>query len=142
MRKLVFTVVLLVSTLAAQGCGGHSSPTEPGGQTPRGNWLGTVSGKHAGIHLDGTCTLEMNLDPAFNGHWWVDCPGASSQGEVLTVGNSGVFVMSLFTTDPRSTCPWIATATATVSTIDGDFQVIDCPSDQVVSTGTLQLRRR
>jgi hypothetical protein len=143
MRKLVVIGALLALALGLAGCsGGGSSPTEPAGTTNRGNWIGTITGKSDTLHLDGTCTLEMNLDPAFNGQWWVDCPGGSSQGEVLSVLTSGVAVMVLTTRTPPSTCPWAATATATVSTLDGDFQVVDCPTHAVVGSGTLQLRRR
>jgi hypothetical protein len=142
MRKLVVIGALLALALGFQGCSGDSSPTEPGGTATRGNWIGTITGKHDALHLDGTCTLEMNLDPAYNGQWWVDCPGGSSQGEVLSVLNSGVAVMVLSTRSPASTCPWAATASATVSTLDGSFQVVDCSTHAVVGSGTLQLRLR
>jgi hypothetical protein len=139
MRHLILAAAL---SLALQGCGGHSSPTEPGGSTARGNWLGTITGTHAGLHLQGTCTLEMNLDPAFNGRWWVDCPGASSSGEVLTVLDNGVALMTFNTTSPALQCPWRAVTTATVSTIQGEFAVDDCSTHSVVSTGTLGVRLR
>jgi hypothetical protein len=142
MRKLVFIGAFLGLALGLQGCSGDSSPTEPGGTTTRGNWIGTITGKHAALHLDGTCALEMNLDPALNGQWWVDCPGGSSRGEVLSVLSSNLAVMTLTTVDPASSCPWAITATATVSTLSGDFQVVDCSSHAVVGSGTMALNHR
>jgi len=67
MRKLVVIGALLALVLGFQGCSGDSSPTEPASTTNRGNWIGTITGKSDTRHLDGTCPLEMNLDPAFNG---------------------------------------------------------------------------
>jgi hypothetical protein len=140
MRKLICAGVLLGLALGFQGCGGGgSSPTTP---TVRGNWVGTITGVHAGLHLNGTCPLEMNLDSAFNGQWFVDCPGGSSRGEVLSVTANNLLAMSLTTTTPASSCPWAAVNTFTISTIDGTFQVQNCATHQVVSTGTLSLRRR
>jgi hypothetical protein len=142
MRKLVVIGAVLGLALGFQGCSGDSSPTEPTGTTSRGNWIGTITGKHEALHLDGTCTLEMNLDVALNGQWWVDCPGGSSRGEVLSVLSNNVAVMTLTTLNPASSCPWTATATATVSTLSGDFQVADCSTHTVVGNGTLSLNRR
>lgn len=143
MRKLVFILVLVGVALGLPGCSGSgSSPTEPGGTANRGNWIGTITGKHSALHLDGTCTFEMNLDLALNGQWWVDCPGGSSRGEVLSILSNNVAVMSLTTVDPPSSCPWAATATATVSTLDGEFQVADCSTHAVVGSGTLSLHHR
>jgi hypothetical protein len=141
MKKLICAGVLLGLALGFQGCGGGSdnSPTTP---TVRGNWVGTITGIHAGLHLNGTCPLEMNLDSSFNGQWFVDCPGGSSRGEVLSVTANNLLAMSLTTTNPASSCLWAAVNTFTVSTIDGTFQVQDCATHQVVSTGTLSLRRR
>ena len=141
MRKLICASVLLGLTLGFQGCGGggDDSPTTP---SARGNWVGTITGIHAGLHLNGTCPLEMNLDVAFNGQWFVDCPGGASRGEVLSVTTNNLLAMSLTTTNPASSCPWAAVNTFTVSTIDGAFRVVDCATNQVVSTGTLTLRRR
>jgi hypothetical protein len=142
MRYLVFAAILSLA-LGLQGCSSdHDSPTEPSGGANRGNWLGTITGTHAGLHLNGTCALEMNLDPAYNGRWWIDCPGASSSGEVLSVLNNGVALMSFNTTTPALQCPWRAVTTATVSTIQGEFAVDDCSSHSVVSTGTLDVRLR
>ncbi|HEY0510859.1 MAG TPA: hypothetical protein VGH73_03075 [Thermoanaerobaculia bacterium] len=140
MRKFIFAGTLLVLAL---GCSGGHSPTEPGGGSAnRGNWIGTITGTHAGIHLQGTCTLEMNLDVALNGQWWVDCPGASSRGQVLSVLSSQILVMTLTTESPASSCPWVASGTATVSTVDATFHVVDCGTHQEVSSGTLHLMRR
>ena len=141
MRKLICAVVLSCLALGFQGCGGDDddSPTTP---TARGNWVGTITGIHAGLHLNGTCPLEMNLDAAFNGQWFVDCPGGASRGEVLSVTNNNLLAMGLTTTSPASSCPWTGVSTFTVSTIDGTFRVVDCATNQVVSTGTLTLRRR
>lgn len=143
MRKLICVGALLGLALGFQGCGGgSSSPSEPTGPVTRGNWIGTITGIHAGIHLNGTCPLEMNLDPAFNGQWFVDCPGLSSRGEVLSATVNNLVAMTLVTTSPASSCPWAAVSTATASTIDGTFQVQDCTTHQVVSTGTLTLTHR
>lgn len=141
MRKLICAGVLLGLTLGFQGCGGggDDSPTTP---TARGNWVGTITGVHAGLHLNGTCPLEMNLDPLFNGQWFVNCPGGASRGEVTSITNNNLLAMALTTTTPASSCPWAAVNTFTVSTIDGTFRVVDCATNQVVSTGTLSLRRR
>ena len=97
MRKLICAGFLLALALGFQGCSGSHSSTEPTGPAVRGNWIGTISGTHAGLHLNGTCTLEMNLDLAYNGQWWVDCPGASSRGEVLSLTNNNLLVLSLTT---------------------------------------------
>jgi hypothetical protein len=141
MRKLICAVVLSGLALGFQGCGGggDDSPTTP---SARGNWVGTITGIHAGLHLNGTCPLEMNLDAAFNGQWFVDCAGGASRGEVLSVTTNNLLAMGLTTTSPASSCPWAAVNSFTVSTIDGTFQVQDCATHQVVSTGTLTLRRR
>jgi hypothetical protein len=141
MRKLICAVVLSGLALGFQGCGegGDDSPTAP---AARGNWVGTLTGVHAGLHLNGTCALEMNLDPLFNGQWFVDCAGGSSRGDVLAVTTNNLVAMTLITSSPASSCPWAAVSTFTVSTIDGTFQVVDCATHQVVSTGTLTLRRR
>ncbi len=147
MRKLICAVICAVTLLslglAFQGCGGsgHTS-TEPTGPVARGNWIGTITGVHAGIHLNGTCPLEMNLDAAYNGQWWIDCPGASSRGEVLGLTSSNLLALTLTTTSPASSCPWVAINTATASTIDGTFHVQDCATHAEVSSGTLTLRRR
>jgi hypothetical protein len=141
MRSLVFASVLALG-LGFLGCSSdHDSPTDPGGAN-RGNWIGTIQGTHAGLHVNGTCVLEMNLDTAYNGRWWVDCTGASSSGEVLTVISGGVAVMTFNTTTPALQCPWQAVTTATVSTIRGDFTVTDCSSHAVVGTGTIDARLR
>jgi hypothetical protein len=141
MRKLIYASVLLGLTLGFQGCGGggDDSPTTP---TVRGNWVGTITGIHAGLRLNGTCPLEMNLDSTFNGQWFVDCPGRASRGEVVSVTTNNLLAMALTTTTPASSCPWAGVNTFTISTIDGTFRVVDCATNQVVSTGTLSLRRR
>jgi hypothetical protein len=141
MRSLIFAAVLALG-LGLQGCSDHDSPTDPDGGANRGNWIGTIQGTHAGLHVNGTCALEMNLDPAYNGRWWIDCPGASSSGEVLTVIGGGGAVMTFNTTTPALQCPWQAVTTATVSTIQGDFTVTDCSSHTVVGTGTIDARLR
>ncbi len=141
MRKLVFNGLTAV-LLGLLGCSGSDSPTEPG-TAPPGNWVGTITGEHAALHLDGTCALTMNLDPAFNGQWRVDCPGGGSRGEVLSRPlrqPSGI--MALTTIDPASTCPWTASAATAGSTIDGQFQVTDCSTHAVIGSGTIQLRRQ
>lgn len=144
MRKLTALGVLAVWMLVAQGCGGKSDPTEPRNDGPlrRGNWIGTITGTHAGIHLDGTCILEMNLDLAYNGQWWVDCPDASSNGQVIGLTTSNLVVLTLLTASPASNCPWNVVATATPSTIDGPFHVTDCATQRELSSGTITLRRR
>jgi hypothetical protein len=140
MRKLVFMGALVC--LALGGCGGSSSPSEPTGPVQRGNWIGTITGVHAGLHLNGTCTLEMNLDPNYNGQWWVDCPGASSTGQVFGIPLQNLLALTMLTSTPASSCPWDAVTSLTASTIDGSFEVQNCTNNQVVSTGTLTLRRR
>jgi hypothetical protein len=142
MRKLAFAALACLA-LTVPGCGGgHSSPTEPGGPATRGNWVGTITGTQPGIHLQGTCTLEMSLDPNYNGRWWVDCPGSSSQGQATSLSTGGVLVMILVTTSPASDCSWSAiVAPPTPSTLDGDFQADDCRGGPP-STGTLSLRHR
>jgi hypothetical protein len=143
MRKLICAGALLGLALGVLGCGGgSSSPSEPTGPIRRGNWIGTISGVHAGIHLNGTCTLEMNLSPIYQGQWWVDCPGASSTGQVVGINVDNLLLLDLITTSPLSDCPWDAVTTVTASTIDGTFEVPNCANNQVVSTGTVTLRRR
>jgi hypothetical protein len=141
MRKLVFMSALGCLALGVLGCGGSSSPTEPT-PTTRGNWIGTITGVNAALHLNGTCTLEMKLDPLYQGQWWVDCPGASSTGQVVGVTLNNLLAMTLITTTPASNCPWDSVTTFTASTIDGTFEVVSCTTNQVVSTGTLTLKRR
>lgn len=144
MRRFAALGVLAVWMLVSQGCGGKSDPTEPRNDGPahRGNWIGTITGTHAGIHLDGTCTLEMNLDLTYNGQWWIDCPGASSNGQVIGLATSNLVVLTLLTASPASNCPWNVIATATPSTIDGQFHVTDCATQREVSSGTITLRHR
>jgi hypothetical protein len=145
MRKLVFMGAMGAIAglaLAALGCNGSSStPSEPT-PTTRGNWIGTISGVHSAIHLNGTCTLEMQLSPIYQGQWWVDCPGGSSTGQVSGVTVDNLLAMALLTSSPASSCPWNAVTTVTASTIGGTFQVIDCATNKVVSSGTLSLTRR
>ena len=142
-QKLLALGVLTIWLLAAAGCnGGSDGPTAPSGPVQRGNWIGTITGTHAGIHLNGTCTLEMNLDLAYNGQWWVDCPGASSNGQVVGLATSNLVVLTLLTASPASNCPWNVVATATPSTIDGQFHVTDCATQRELSSGTITLRRR
>lgn len=145
MRKLALAGALAL-TLALAACGGDDSrsPTEPGGQTARGNWIGTISGTHAGLRLQGTCQLEMLLDPnVTTGRWWIDCPdGASSQGQVAGVGLQGFAFLSLIPLDPLLGCPFVLTGTRTAATIDGDFEVTDCDTNAVLSTGTFSVRLR
>lgn len=141
MRKLAFTALACLA-LALPGCGGHSSPTEPGVRTTRGNWIGTITGVQPGIHLQGTCDLEMDLDPTYSGRWWVDCPGASSQGTVTGLDAGGALAMLLVTTSPASNCPWSAiVAPATPSSLSGTFQADDCQGGSR-GTGTFSLRHR
>jgi hypothetical protein len=142
MRKLAFAALACLA-LTVPGCGGgHSSPTEPSVPTTLGNWIGTITGTQPGIHLQGTCALEMNLDPTYSGQWWVDCPGASSQGTVTGLNAGGALVMVLLTTSPASNCPWSAiVAPPTPSTLQGDFQADDCHGGPQ-STGTLSLHHR
>jgi hypothetical protein len=131
--------------LVSQGCGGKNDPTEPPNDGPihRGNWIGRITGTHAGILLNGTCTLEMNLDLAYNGQWWVDCTGASSHGQVIGLPATNLVVLTLLTASPASNCPWNVIATATPSTIDGQFHVTDCGTPQrEVGSGTITLRHR
>ena len=123
MRKLAFAALACLAA-TVPGCGGgHSSPTEPGAPATRGNWIGTITGVHAGLHLNGTCTLEMKLDPTYNGQWWVDCPGASSTGQVFGITLQNLLALTLITTSPASNCPWDAVTSVTASTIDGSFEV-------------------
>ncbi|HKI06464.1 MAG TPA: hypothetical protein VKK31_31085 [Thermoanaerobaculia bacterium] len=145
MRKLTLAGALLGLALTAQGCGGggSSSPTEPGGRPIRGNWIGTISGTHADLRVQGTCDLEMDLDPTFNGRWWIDCPnGASSQGQALGISISNIVAFVFLTGSPRSDCPWSGVASGTAGTIEGEFEVTDCATNAQRSTGTFQLRRR
>jgi hypothetical protein len=143
MRKLTMAGALLI--LAVTGCGGDGkSPTEPGGRTARGNWIGTISGTHAGIRLQGTCQLEMLLDPNLNsGQWWIDCPnGASSRGQAAGVGLQGFVFLTMISLDPLLDCPFDLTGARTEATMDGDFEVTDCQTNAVRSTGTFSLRLR
>jgi len=146
MRKAMAIGVLALGALgmlAAAGCnGGADGPTAPGGPVQRGNWIGTITGTQAGIHLDGTCTLEMSLDLAYNGQWWVDCPGGGSNGQVVGLPTGNLVVLTLLTASPASSCPWNVIATATPSTIDGQFHVTDCATQREVSSGTITLRHR
>ena len=146
MRKLATAAALTALTLALAACGGDGgkSPTEPRGGTARGNWIGTISGTHAGLRLQGTCQLEMLLDPNLNaGRWWIDCPGgASSQGQAAGAGLEGFAVLSMISLDPLLDCPFVLTGTRTAATIDGDFEVADCHTNAVLSTGTFSLRLR
>jgi hypothetical protein len=145
MRKLAMAGALAVA-LAALGCGGDDggSPTEPGGPVARGNWIGTISGTHAGLGIQGTCTLEMLLDPNLNtGRWWIDCPnGASSQGQVAGVGLQGFAFLVLIPLNPLLDCPFDLMGPRTAVTIDGDVEVRDCETNAVESTGTFSLRLR
>ena len=141
MRKLAFAALACLA-LTLQGCGGHSSPTEPSVRTTRGNWIGTITGVQPGIHLQGTCTLEMDLAPNYSGRWWVDCPDASSQGTVTGLDAGGALAMLLVTTSPASNCPWSAiVAPATPSSLSGTFQADDCQGGSR-GTGTFSLRHR
>lgn len=145
MRQLAALGILAVCMLVSQGCGGKNDPTEPPNDGPihRGNWIGRITGTHAGILLNGTCTLEMNLDLAYNGQWWVDCTGASSHGQVIGLPATNLVVLTLLTASPASNCPWNVIATATPSTIDGQFHVTDCGTPQrEVGSGTITLRHR
>ena len=145
MRKLALASVLALLA-AIQGCGGGDggSPTEPANPRPRGNWIGTISGTHADLGIQGTCTLEANFDPNFNGQWWIDCPnGRRSQGQILSIlfgGNEAIF--AFFTTTPSSSCPWDGFGTLTATLIDASFEVTDCTTNTTRSTGTFQLRPR
>jgi hypothetical protein len=142
MRKLAFKGALAVLALGSiLGCNGSSSPTEPA-STTRGNWAGSITGVNATLHLNGTCPLEMQLDPLYQGQWWIDCPGASSTGQVVSVTVDNLVAMTLVDVTPASSCPWSTVTTATASTIDGTFQVVDCTTHQVVGTGMLTLTRR
>ncbi|HEX6903773.1 MAG TPA: hypothetical protein VF789_28945 [Thermoanaerobaculia bacterium] len=141
MRKLAFAVTL---AMALAACGGDDggSPTEPSSR--RGNWIGTISGTHAGIRLQGTCQLEMLLDPNLNtGRWWIDCPdGASSQGQVAGVGFEGFAFLTLISLNPLLDCPFDLTGTRTAATIEGDFEVTNCDTNAVLSRGTFSVRLR
>ena len=142
MRNAMVAVVLALGMLVAGCNGGSDGPTAPSAPVQRGNWIGTITGAHAGIHLAGTCTLEMNLDLAYNGQWWVDCPGASSNGQVIGLDTSNLVVLTLLSASPASNCPWNVVSTATPSTIDGQFHVTDCATQREVSSGTITLRHR
>lgn len=142
MRKLA-SAALACLVLSVPGCGnGHHSPTEPTVPATRGNWIGTITGTQPGIHLQGTCTFEMDLAPNYSGRWWVDCPGASSEGTVTGLDAGGALAMILVTTSPASDCPWNAlVAPPTPSTLDGSFQADDCRGGPR-STGTFSIHRR
>jgi hypothetical protein len=141
MRKLAAALAALALALPGCGGGGHS-PTEPGAPATRGNWIGTITGTQPGLHLQGTCALEMDLAPNYDGHWWVDCPGFSSQGEVTSLDAGGALAMILVTTSPASDCPWSAlVAPATPSSLQGSFQADDCRGGPR-STGTFSLHHR
>lgn len=144
MRRLATAAALLCLALAAPGCGGGgSSPTEPGDRPVRGNWIGTISGTHADLGVQGTCDLEMNLDANFDGQWWIDCPrGASSEGQALGFDLDFAVVFLFFSTRPASNCPWNGFANKTATTLDGDFEVTDCTTDATRSIGTFTLRKR
>jgi len=144
MRKLTLASGLLALALAAQGCGGGgSSPTEPGGPTTRGNWIGTISGTHADLQVQGTCVLEMDLDPTFSGRWWIDCPNnIHSQGQTFGISLNNLVIFTFLTSSPRLDCPWTAFGSQTASTIEGDFEVTDCTTNAPRSDGTFELRRR
>ena len=142
MRKLALTCVLALLVIV-QGCGGGDGggPTEP---RPRGNWIGTISGTHADLGVQGTCTLEMNfnadLNADLNGQWWIDCPsGSHSQGQVLSFGANNVI---FFTFSPTSNCPWDGFGTRTAARIEGRFEVVDCTTNVTRSTGTFEIRPR
>ena len=140
MRRLASAAALLTLTLA--GCGGGGSPTEPG-RPVRGNWIGTISGTHADLGVRGTCDFEMNLDATFTGHWWIDCPGgASSQGQVIGIAFFNSVIFTFISLNPLSNCPWDGTSDVTATTLNGDFEVIDCTTNNVRSTGTFELRKR
>jgi hypothetical protein len=144
MRKLALACVLALLA-ATQGCGGGDggSPTEPTPPPSRGNWIGTISGTHTALGVQGTCTLEMNLDSTSSGQWWIDCPnGARSQGRAIGIGLNNVTVFTFFNTTPASNCPWTGVAERTTTLIDGDFEVIDCNTNAIRSTGTFQIRPR
>jgi hypothetical protein len=143
MRKLAMAGALAVA-LAACGGDDSRSPTEPGGRTARGNWIGTISGTHAGIRLQGTCQLEMLLDPNLHsGQWWIDCPnGASSRGQAAGAGLQGFVFLTMISLDPFLDCPFDLTGARTEATMDGDFEVLDCNTNAVRSTGTFSLRLR
>lgn len=142
MRKLALTCVLALLAIA-QGCGGgdgYGGPTEP---RPRGNWIGTISGTHAELGVQGTCTLEMNLDTNFSGPWWIDCPnGSRSQGQAVAIAFNNQLIFAFFTLTPTSNCPWDGVADRTATLIDGDFEVTDCNTNAVRSRGTFDLRPR
>lgn len=144
MRKLALACVLALLA-ATLGCGGGDggSPTEPRPPQPRGNWIGTISGTQVDLGVQGTCTLEINLDATFNGQWWVDCPnGTRSQGRALGATLNDFIVFTFFNTTPASNCPWAGFATRTAALIDGDFEVIDCNTNATRSTGTFEIRPR
>ena len=143
MRRLATAVVLLCLALAAPGCGGGSSPTEPEGRPARGNWIGTISGTHADLGVQGTCDFEMNLDTTFTGQWWIDCPGRSSQGQVIGIAFLNSVIFTFISLSPLSDCPWDGFSdVVTATTLEGDFEVLDCTTNAVRSTGTFQLRKR
>lgn len=141
-RQLALSL-LLALTLAAQGCGGGGGPTEPRDRPARGNWIGTISGTHADLRLQGTCDFEMNLDATFIGQWWIDCPnGASSQGQVIGIAFANNVIFTFVSISPLLNCPWDGFAAVTATTIEDDFEVLDCTTNAVRSTGTFQLRKR
>lgn len=145
MRKLAAAGALLVLALGIQGCSDSDSrsPTEPGGQQARGNWIGTITGTHAGLQLQGTCDLEMLLDPNLSGRWWIDCPnGASSQGQVIGASTEVVAVLVLLPLNPALNCPFTLVGNRTTATVEGSFEVTDCNTDAVVSTGAFRIRLR
>jgi hypothetical protein len=144
MRQLALACVLVLLA-TVQGCGGGDggSPTEPANPRPRGNWIGTISGTHTALGVQGTCTLEMNLDTTFNGHWWIDCPnGARSQGQALGASANNLTVFTFLTTSPASNCPWVGFGIRAAAVIEGDFEVIDCITSATRSTGTFEVRPR
>jgi len=144
MRKLATAAALLCLALAAPGCGGGRGPTEPGGRPARGNWIGTISGTHADLGVHGTCGFEMNLDTTFTGQWWIDCTGgASSRGQVIGIAFLNSVIFTFISLNPLSNCPWDGTSNSVTATaIDGDFEVTDCSTNTVRSTGTFTLRKR
>ena len=123
MRKLICAGVLPVwrsdSRVAAGG--GDDGPTTP---AVRGNWVGTITGVHAGIHLNGTCPARD--EPR---SWPSTASGSSTAPAAPAAGgrqrhdqqSSGHVVDHH--QSPPSSCTWAAVSTFTVSTIDGTFQV-------------------
>ena len=85
----------------------------------------------------------MDLDPNFNGRWWIDCPNnIHSQGQTFGIAINNLVVFTLLTSSPRIDCPWTAFGNHTASTIDGDFDVADCTTNAPRGAGTFELRRR